>query len=175
MHVWDPTSGKIVETYVAEAGPRSLSTLDPSGRTLISGQQDGSIVAFDLSGGRRLGRAFSRNTPDQACGYTPCVAIDRRSNLMATDQGDGTVAIVDLRTLRLTRTLAARDGATSAAISFVPDGRTLVRGGINQRVTFWDVATGRVTRTLRFADPVVDGRQPRRQAARGSDPGCRER
>jgi WD40 repeat protein/class 3 adenylate cyclase/tRNA A-37 threonylcarbamoyl transferase component Bud32 len=154
MHVWDRASGKITETYAAEAGPRALSTLDPSGRTLISGQQDGSIAVFDLSGDRRLGRTFSWNIPEQACAATPCMAINRQSDLMATDQADGTVAIVDLRTLRLTRTLPARDGATAAAISFMPDGRTLVTGGINRRVTFWDVTTGRVTRTLRFADPV---------------------
>ena len=154
VHVWDKASGKIIESYVAQAGPRSLSTLDPSGRTLISGQQDGSIAAFDLSGGRRLGRAFTWNTPDQTCGYSPCMAINRQSELMASDQADGTVAIVDLRTLRLTRTLPARDGGTAAAISFMPDGQTLVTGGISRRVTLWDVSTGRVTRTLRFAEPV---------------------
>jgi WD40 repeat protein/class 3 adenylate cyclase len=154
MHVWDLASGKIIASYVAGAGPRSLSTLDPSGRTLISGAQDGSIAAFDISGGRRLGRAFSWNTPDQGCGYAPCTAINRQSELMATDQGDGTVAVVDLRTLRLVRTLPARDGSTTAAIAFTPDGRTLITGGINRRVTFWNVATGRITRTLRFADPV---------------------
>ena len=154
LHVWDPATGKIVESYVAGSGPRTLSTLDPSGHTLISGQQDGSIAAFDLSGGRRLGRAFSWNTPEQACGSNPCVVVNRQADLMATDQADGTIAIVDLRTLRLARTLPARDGATAAAISFMPDGRTLVTGGINRRVTFWDVGTGRVVRTLRFADPV---------------------
>jgi WD40 repeat protein/class 3 adenylate cyclase/tRNA A-37 threonylcarbamoyl transferase component Bud32 len=154
MHVWDPASGKIVQSFVAEAGPRSLAALDPSGRTLIAGQQDGSITAFDLDGGRRLGRAFSWNVPDQGCGYSPCMAINGQSTLMASDQGDATVALVNLRTLRLVRTLPARDGSTSAAIAFSPDGRTLVTGGVNRRVTFWAVATGRVTRTLRFADPV---------------------
>jgi len=154
IHVWDPVTGKIVESYAAGAGPRTLSTLDPSGPTLISGTQDGSVAAFDLSGTRRLGRAFRWNIPDQACGFTPCVAINRQSELMATDQANGTVAIVNLRTLRLTRTLPARDGSTAAAIAFMPDGRTLVTGGTNRRITFWDVATARVTRTLRFAEPV---------------------
>jgi WD40 repeat protein len=82
------------------------------------------------------------------------VAVNRQSELMATDQADGTVAIVDLRTLRKVRTLPARDGSIAAAITFMPDGRTLVTGGINRRLTFWDVDTGRVTRTLRFAEPV---------------------
>ena len=154
MHVWDPASGKIVDSYAAQAGPRSLATLDPSGHTLIAGQQDGSIAAYDLGGARRLGRSFSWSVPAQGCGYSPCMAINRQSELMAADQGDGTVALVDLRTLRRLRTLPARDGAPSAAIAFTPDGRTVVTGGVNRRVTFWDTATGRPTRTLRFTDPV---------------------
>ena len=153
-HVWDVASGKIAESYVAQAGPRSLSVLEPHSDVLISGQQDGSLTAFDLSGARRLGRAFSWNTPEQACSYTPCMAVNQQSSLMATDQADGTVAVVDLRTLRLVRTLPARDGSTAAAISFMPDGRTLVTGGVNGQVSFWAVDSGRVTRTLRFAQPV---------------------
>ncbi len=153
LHVWDVASRKIVASYVAQAGPHSLSVLDPNTDVLISGQQDGSLTAFDLSGARRLGRAFSWNTPEQACGYSPCMAINQQSSLMATDQGDGTVALVDLRTLRW-RMLPARDGPTAAAISFMPDGRTVVTGGTNGRVSFWDVSSGRVTRTLRFAQPV---------------------
>jgi WD40 repeat protein/class 3 adenylate cyclase/tRNA A-37 threonylcarbamoyl transferase component Bud32 len=154
LHVWNLSTGKIVASYATDAGPRTLSTLDPSGDTLIAGQQDGSIAAYDLAGGRRLGRAFSWNVPSQGCGDTPCMALNRQSDLMATDQGNGTVAIVDLRTLRRVRTLPARDGADAAAIAFEPGGRTLITGGVNRNVTFWDVATGRVTRTLRFADPV---------------------
>jgi WD40 repeat protein/class 3 adenylate cyclase/energy-coupling factor transporter ATP-binding protein EcfA2 len=153
-HVWDVASGKIAESYVAQAGPRSLSVLEPHSDVLISGQQDGSLTAFDLSGARRLGRAFSWNTPEQGCNYTPCMAVNQQSSLMATDQADGTVAVADLRTLRLVRTLPARDGSTAAAISFMPGGRTLVTGGVNGQVSFWAVDSGRVTRTLRFAQPV---------------------
>ena len=36
----------------------------------------------------------------------------------------------------------------------MPDGRTLVTGGVNRRVSFWAVDSGRVTRKLRFAQPV---------------------
>ena len=71
VHVWDVASGKITESYVAQAGPRSLSALDPDTDVLISGQQDGSLTAFDLSGTRRLGRAFRWNTPEQAVQLHP--------------------------------------------------------------------------------------------------------
>lgn len=154
LHVWDLASGKIVESYVAGAGPKTVSALDGDSDILISGQQDGSLAAFDLAGGRRLGRAFSWNTPAQACASSPCMAVNRQSSLIASAQADGTIALVDLRTLRLVRTLPARDGPIVAAVSFMPDGRTLVTGGGNRRVTFWAVHSGRVTRTLRFAEPV---------------------
>ena len=82
------------------------------------------------------------------------MVVNHQSSLLALNQFDGKNAIVDLQTLRLARTLPARDGSTAAAMSFMPDGRTLVTGGVNGRVSFWDVSSGRVTRTLRFAPPV---------------------
>ncbi len=154
VQVWDVASGKIILSPVAQAGTHSLSVLDPHTDVLISGQQDGSVTAFDLSGAGSLGRAFRWNTPEQSCGWGPCIAVNRQSSLMATNQTNGTVAVVDLRTLRLVRTLPTRDGNGGAAISFMPDGRTLVTGGANRQVGFWDVDSGRVTRTLRFAQPV---------------------
>jgi WD40 repeat protein len=128
--------------------------LDPAGRTVLFGAQDGSVSAFDLSGARRLGRTFAWNVPNQSCGSPPCVAVNRTSDIMATDQGDGTIAIVSLRTLRTLHTLPARDGSIANAISFLPDGRTLVTGGINGRITFWDVYTDRVIREWRLSEPV---------------------
>jgi WD40 repeat protein/class 3 adenylate cyclase/tRNA A-37 threonylcarbamoyl transferase component Bud32 len=154
VHVWDVASGTITETYLGQPGPRSVVTLDPSGATVMSGYQDGSVAIFDLSGARRLGRAFRWNTPEQSCPTSPCIALNRQSGLLATDQGDGTIALVNLRTLRLTRTLPARDGAIASAVEFLPDGRTLVTGGVNRRVTFWNLSTDLVTRTLRLPDPV---------------------
>lgn len=88
-------------------------------------------------------------------GSTWIDVITRQSDLLADTQVDGSVALVNLRTLRLARMLPARDGRDANAVSFLPDGRTLVNGGSNGKVTFWDTSTGRVTRELRFPDPVV--------------------
>ena len=90
---------------------------------------DGSRSAFDLSGARRLGRVFQWAPPARSCVGEPCFVVNRQSDLMATDQGDGSVALIDLHTLKPVGELPARDGPIATAISFMSDGRTLLTGG----------------------------------------------
>ena len=155
VHVWDVASGTIAESYVGQPGQRSVMAIDPSRTTVIVGSQDGSVTAFDLTGRRRLGQAFSWETPALSCtGDTPgpCDAVSRHTALLADTRTDGSVAVVNLHTLRLVTLL--HDHENDDAVTFLPDGETVVHGGLDGRVTFWDVRTGRRTRTLRFADPV---------------------
>jgi class 3 adenylate cyclase/WD40 repeat protein/tRNA A-37 threonylcarbamoyl transferase component Bud32 len=155
VHVWAVASGTIAESYVGQPGQRSVMAIDPSRTTVIVGSQDGSVTAFDLTGRRRLGQAFSWETPALSCsGDTPgpCDAISRHTALLADTRSDGSVAIVNLHTLHLVALL--HDHENDDAVTFLPDGETVVHGGLDGRVTFWDVRTGGRTRTLRFADPV---------------------
>jgi WD40 repeat protein/class 3 adenylate cyclase len=153
VQVWDVGSGSIAQSFTGQGTGLNV-VVDPSGRTALSGAVDGSVVAWDLSGKQRLGRTFRWNAPAASCAKTPCNVINTQSTLMATDQADGTVALVDLRTLRLIDTLPARNGSVANALAFLPDGRTLVTGGINGHVTLWDTGSRSAVRTLRFPDPV---------------------
>jgi class 3 adenylate cyclase/WD40 repeat protein/tRNA A-37 threonylcarbamoyl transferase component Bud32/energy-coupling factor transporter ATP-binding protein EcfA2 len=181
VHVWDVATGTIAESYVGQPGQRSVMTLDPRGATVIFGAQDGSIAAYDIEGARRLGRAFRWAEESLACGgfSDPCDVVNRESNLLAAAQSNGKVALVDLRTLRVRRTLPARDGKDVGADVFLPDGRTLANGGAAGRVTLWDTSTGRAIRDMRFADPVLrtaaspDGKLLAVQTKSARDPGSR--
>jgi class 3 adenylate cyclase/WD40 repeat protein len=157
VHVWNVATGTITESYVGQPGQRSVMGMDPAGTTAIVGSQDGSVAAFDVSGTRRLGRAFSWGDPSLSCDGTtgPCDVVNSHSDLLADTRNNGAIALVDLRTLRLERLLPPRDGPAANAVSFLPDGRTMVNGGPNGRVTFWDVSTGRVVRELHLGAPVV--------------------
>jgi WD40 repeat protein len=152
-----------------------LSVREPDADILISAQQDGSVTAFDLSGTSSLGRTFGWNSPEPASVFHAGYAVNRESSLLAINEANGTVAIIDLRTLRPARTLFGRDGSNTAAISFMPDGRTLVIAGGDGRVSFWDVSSGSITRTLRVAQPLQsivvspDGKLLAVQAFDGSD------
>jgi WD40 repeat protein len=80
--------------------------------------------------------------------------ISAQGTLMASDQGDGTVALIDLRSRRMVGTLPATNGNQADAMAFFPDGRTLATGGISGSVTLWDVRTRSPRRTILFSDPV---------------------
>ena len=74
---------------------------------------------------------------------------------MATNQADGTVALVDLRDHELIDTpLPARSGPEADALAFFPDGRRLAVGGVDGLVNLWDLRTRTVERTLRYDDSV---------------------
>ena len=159
VYVWDVASGSIIATIPAPGGDRASEVLDPSGSTVLVGSQAETVVAFDLAGMRRLGRAFHWGTPDQSCGYGLCMVVNRQSDLMATEQSDASapddsVALIDLRTLRRTAVLPAVNGSEADALAFFPDGRTLLTGGVAGRVTLWNVVTPRVLRTIEIGAPV---------------------
>ena len=155
--MWDVASGSIVATIPHAGGDQASEVLAPSGRTVLVGSQTGAVVAFDLSGARRLGRVFQWAPPAQSCVGEPCFVVNRQSDLMATDQGDGSVALVDLHTLKPVGVLPARDGSIATAIALFPDGRTLLTGGSAGRLTLWNVATRRAVGTIDIGAPVSGG------------------
>jgi class 3 adenylate cyclase/WD40 repeat protein len=157
VHVWDVASGTLDDSWVGQPGQRSVMAIDAGRTTVFVGAQDGSVATFDLTGHRRLGQDFSWDTPSGGCaGDTsgPCDVVSPRSDLLADSQGNGGIAIVDLRTLRLRELLPPRDGYAADAVSFTPDGGTVVDGGTNGRVTMWNLATGRISHEFRFSGTV---------------------
>jgi WD40 repeat protein len=152
LRVWDAGSGSISETYSGQAS--GALTVTPDGRTAVSAVGSGSLEAWDVAGSQRLGRTFRWTSVAGGCQESPCFVVSRQGTLMATDQVDGKVALIDLKTLRTIATLPALEGPRAGALAFFPDGRRLAVGGANGHVTLWDVRDRSVLRTLRFADPV---------------------
>ena len=156
IYIWDVSSGSILNTIPAPPGARASEVLDPTRRTVLVGSQAGTVVAFDLAGTRRLGKAFVWNpTAFGAC--TLCTVVNPQSDLMATENGDGAVALIDLRTMRRTTTLPPGDGSQAQPFGFSPDGHTLLTGDLAGRLTLWNVATRRVVRTIKIGAPVYWG------------------
>jgi WD40 repeat protein/class 3 adenylate cyclase/tRNA A-37 threonylcarbamoyl transferase component Bud32 len=153
-HVWDLASGSILETHGDRFGEPNPGLVVDGRGSLIVGAGAGAVSVWDLDGGQRLGRRFEWAPNTSSCLLNPCAVIDPRGKLMATPWGDGTVALVDLASGRLTARLPARNGPLADAVAFTAGGRRLVTGGFAGTVTIWDVQTRTVVRRLRFGGRV---------------------
>jgi WD40 repeat protein/class 3 adenylate cyclase/energy-coupling factor transporter ATP-binding protein EcfA2 len=163
VYLWDVASGSILNTIPAPPGARASEVLDPIRRIVLVGSQAGTVVAFDLAGTRRLGKAFVWN-PTAFGSCTLCTVVSPQSDLMATENGDGAVALIDLRTLRRTTTLPPRtttlppgDGSQSQPFGFSPNGHTLLTGDLAGRLTLWNVAAHSVVRRIKIGAPLYWG------------------
>ena len=157
VHIWNVASGDISASFASQPGQSSVMAVGSRGSKAFVGLQDGSVIAFDLSGRRHLGATFAWNPPQDSCSggsVAPCEAVAPKGDLLADTQRNGGVAIVNLRTKRRVKLLPAPNGSAVDAVSFLPSGRRLVEGDRNGNVTLWDVGTWRPVRTLRFASPV---------------------
>jgi WD40 repeat protein/class 3 adenylate cyclase/tRNA A-37 threonylcarbamoyl transferase component Bud32 len=152
-HVWDVASGELRETYATTHARGAGAVLDRRG-LVLDANYDGSLRVWDPGGARRIGRRFVF-APGKGCWSNPCAVVDPRGAVMAAALGDGTIALIDLRTKRTIAVLPARNGRLSEPMAFTPDGRRLVTGGIAGTVTIWDVRSRAVVRRLRFSGPVA--------------------
>jgi WD40 repeat protein/class 3 adenylate cyclase len=150
VRVWDTTSRSLVQTFHSQSGGRIQVTIDPGGRTVLSSADDGTVTAWDLSGNQILGRTFGWS--DNCCSW---IAINPAGTLMATDEQDGTVSLVDLRTLRRYASLPKTKSFIPVGLAFTSDGRRLVTGDTGGNVIIWNVQTRVAVRRLRVADPVT--------------------
>src|SRR5437764_1055668 len=105
----------------------------------------------------RARRCSGTRAPVGRCGASRSAGSPRsapRATLLPY-RGDGSVALIDLRSVRLAAALPARNGPFAPAIAFFPDGRTLLTGGVAGRLTVWDTRSHTVLRTVKLGAPVL--------------------
>jgi WD40 repeat protein/DNA-binding SARP family transcriptional activator len=157
---WDVKRGELRETFSGHSEGWVNLAVSSDGRTLYSAGSDGRAIAWDLAGDRRVirpfdaGRAFA---PDDGDRYPVELAVSPDGRTLARTNDDGTVELIDTRTLRRRGVVHALRGF-AAAVEFSPDGRLLAVSGEGGEVTLWNA------RTLRPAGPELKGLQTTSQA-----------
>jgi WD40 repeat protein/DNA-binding SARP family transcriptional activator len=137
--VWDLPSGQIRETLIGHSGRVNNAVISRDGSTLYTVGLDGSAIIWDLSGRRRLAQPFDAGTP--LPGTPPPLAVSPNGHWLATGGVDGSVRVIDARTLRLVKRFIAIPHGYVMWVRFSPDGRLLGVAGQGGSVTVWNTVT----------------------------------
>lgn len=141
--------------------------LSADGRVLACKTWDGSIVVWDVPGGREIGRLHGERVRSLA------VAPDGRR--LALGGCDGTVRTREVATGR-EETCAGVHGWQVTAVGFTPDGNRLVSYGEGRLLHLWDLATRTRLREVSLFDAeeveTLASSRDGRRVATASEGGC---
>jgi WD40 repeat protein/DNA-binding SARP family transcriptional activator len=163
VFAWDVERGELRETFSGHGdGDVWGLAVSSDGRTAYSAGDDARVIVWDQAGGRRLIRPFDAGRPfatDDGGRYPVELALSPDGRTLARTHDDGSVELIDTRTLRRLGFVRALRGF-AAAVEFSPDGRLLAVSGEGGQVTLWDARTlrpaGADLRGLRTTSQALD-------------------
>jgi RNA polymerase sigma factor (sigma-70 family) len=153
VYLWDATTGKELRRFGNPADDKVHSfALSPDGKKLAVGCRDSDAVLWDVSAGEKL-CALPGHAKVHSFAFSP----DGRT--LATGDESNTIRLWDLETRQVTARLVGVKaphqpggmGDAIHALTFAPDGKTLVSAGDygDGTVRVWDVRAGTERRQLK--------------------------
>ena len=134
--VWDVKHAAAGEALTGHAGEITGLAISHDNQTLYSSALDGKSIIWDLGGAHRLGRPFDlgRGNP----GATPRYALSPDGRVLAAGHPDGTITLIDARTLAPSRPFRVVRNGPVEGMGFVPHSRLLVVGDTTGLVALVD-------------------------------------
>jgi WD40 repeat protein/DNA-binding SARP family transcriptional activator len=150
--VWDVKHAAAGETLEGHAGQITGLAISHSGHTLYTAGLDGRVIIWDLVGTRRLGRPFDVGPDDQResplSSFLPSYALRPDGRVLAVGHGDGTVILIDARTLQALSEFRVVPRGPVTGIAYAPRDGLLVVGGDDGFLALVDPRRGRIVKRL---------------------------
>lgn len=89
-------------------------------------------------------------------GHTTCVRFSFKGDFLAAGRTDGTVVIFDIETTGIARKLKGHKKQIQS-LSWSRDGRYLLTSSQDMKCNIWDLATGRILRSIKFEAAIYIG------------------
>ena len=154
VKIWDTDTGSNTRTLVAESFAVKSVAWSSDGRLLASSGNEGVVKLWDAASLKEL-RTLKHAWRNGSSGLVNCVLFSPDGKMLATRNWDGTVSLWEVSTGRETQSLAVVEQAGAiSSIAFSHDGR-VVAAADEGTVKFFDVASGKLVRTLQ--SPPVQG------------------
>jgi WD40 repeat protein/DNA-binding SARP family transcriptional activator len=148
--VWEVATGRELMVLSGHAAAVHSARFTPDGRQVLTGGGDGTTRVWDVS----VGGARDHLTVPAAEMITTTVAFTPDGTMFATPREPAGITLWDVTTGEQVRTLTGPE-VKLANIAFSPDGsRLAATSDLTDHVPVWDVATGRLERTLAHEDDV---------------------
>jgi WD40 repeat protein len=144
--VWSVERAAARETLAGHTGQITGLATRRDSSTLYTAALDGKVIIWDLSGAHRLGRPFAIG-PDNRFAFQP-YALRPDGRVLAVGHRDGTVTLIDARTLQALSTFPVVPGRAVTGMGYAPGGRLLVVGGDDGFLAFVDPLGGRIVKRL---------------------------
>jgi WD40 repeat protein len=169
IKLWDISNGRELRTLHGHTQLVQSVAFSPDGKVLASGANDATVKLWDAASGREL-RTLNGHTV-----WVTSVAFSPDGAMLASGGIDHTIKFWDVANGYELRTLAAHVAPVNA-VAFSPDGNLLASGSGDWRasdpneknllaagrsigdntVRLWDVASGRMVRTLSGHNDIVN-------------------
>jgi WD40 repeat protein len=147
VRVWDVANRKVNATWQSPSGQVTSLALAPGGQVLAIGTgypSAGTIALRDVTNGKDVAK-FENLAQVSTVAFSPdgmLLAAGMGSGKFSALMKPGQAVLWDVKSKSQRHTLEGHDGPVTS-LAFTKDGKTLVTGGEDMKVKFWDVTTGK--------------------------------
>jgi WD40 repeat protein len=164
VRLWNPHTGECLQQWSGHTGRIMKVVFDLVTQTLISGSIDGTVRRWAIATGQQVTAyvmPFEVST----------LALSPDNQVIAVAFKD-VIRLIETQTGQCLKTLQGHQ-LYIPAMSFSPDGRSLLTGAYDQKVKLWDLQTGQCTKTwqgqVSWLRTVVFSPDGKRLASAGSE------